>query len=222
MSQDVLVVSAESLVAHALSNLLTTSNELSVCNLMLKGGDLERTVGAAVADLDDPVIVCDVASGSAPSLDVVSTAFERSRLHKIVAVASPGSSDVIAALLSRGVRVIVGRDAGPDELIRGVTEAAAGHAYVSRGLLDQVLTQVAQSHVGAASMHTEDRRLLTPREVEILDLLACGMTNRQIGVALNLSEATIKAYLGRIMRKWHVRDRLQVVLKALGRLEARS
>lgn len=220
MNQDVLVVSAESLVAHALCKLLSTSDELSVCSLMLKGGDIERGIGAVVADLDDPVIVCDVASGSGPSLDVVSTAFERSRLRKVVVVTSQGSSDVIPALLCRGVRAIVGRDAGPDELIRGV-EAAAGHAYVSRGLLGQVLTQVAQAHDDPASTGAEDRRLLTPREIEILDLLACGMTNRQIGGALSLSEATVKVYLGRIMSKWHVRDRLQVVLKALGRLEHR-
>lgn len=218
MNQDVVVVSAESLVAHALCELLSTNDELRVCSVMLKGGDVERGIGAMVADLDDPVIVCDVASGSGPSLDVVSKAFERSRLRKVVAVTSQGSSDAIPALLCRGVRAIVGRDAGPDELIRGVTEAAAGHAYVSRGLLGQVLTKVAQAHDDQVSTGSEERRLLTPREIEILDLLARGMTNRQIGAALSLSEATVKVYLGRIMSKWHVRDRLQVVLKSLGRL----
>lgn len=58
---------------------------------------------------------------------------------------------------------------------------------------------------------------LTSRELVIVELLAQGMSNREIGDQLHLAEATVKAHLGRVMAKWQVRDRLQVVLRFLGR-----
>ncbi len=62
------------------------------------------------------------------------------------------------------------------------------------------------------------RPTLTAREVTIVELLACGLSNAEIGEQLHLAEATVKAHLGRVMAKWQVRDRLQVALVFLGHL----
>lgn len=74
-----------------------------------------------------------------------------------------------------------------------------------------------ESHRAHASAAADAVAALTSRELAIVELLAQGMSNREIGDQLHLAEATVKAHLGRIMAKWQVRDRLQVVLRYLGR-----
>ena len=55
---------------------------------------------------------------------------------------------------------------------------------------------------------------LTDREQEVLQRLAQGMSNAEIARSLIVSEGTVKAHLGRIMSKWHVRDRVQILVTA--------
>lgn len=55
---------------------------------------------------------------------------------------------------------------------------------------------------------------LTEREVEVLHCLAQGMSNAEIAKALIVSEGTVKAHLGRMMSKWHLRDRVQILVTA--------
>lgn len=77
-------------------------------------------------------------------------------------------------------------------------------------------------HVRGDAQHSPQRPELTARELAIVELLARGLSNAEIGEQLHLAEATVKAHLGRVMAKWQVRDRLQVVLMHLGRFEPRS
>ena len=56
--------------------------------------------------------------------------------------------------------------------------------------------------------------VLTDREQEVLQRLAQGMSNAEIARTLIVSEGTVKAHLGRIMSKWHVRDRVQILVTA--------
>lgn len=77
-------------------------------------------------------------------------------------------------------------------------------------------------HVMGDAQHSRQRPELTARELAIVELLARGLSNAEIGEQLHLAEATVKAHLGRVMAKWQVRDRLQVVLVFLGHLEPRS
>ena len=55
---------------------------------------------------------------------------------------------------------------------------------------------------------------LTDRELEVVTLLAQGMSNAEIAAAMFVSEATVKSHLGRITAKWGVRDRIQVLIRA--------
>lgn len=73
-------------------------------------------------------------------------------------------------------------------------------------------------HVRAAEATGADRTdpllPLTERESEVLNRLAEGMSNAEIAHALIVSEGTVKAHLGSIMSKWHVRDRVQIIVTA--------
>jgi DNA-binding NarL/FixJ family response regulator len=102
------------------------------------------------------------------------------------------------------------KDSEPADLLAAVRAAAAGHApldpRVARALLPD-----------RASRRPEDA--MTPRELEVLRLVARGLANKQVGRALGISERTVKAHLGRVFAHLGVSDRTSAALWARDHLE---
>lgn len=90
------------------------------------------------------------------------------------------------------------RTASASALVEALRTVAAGHVWVPPEL---------QAHL-AGTLHEEPKRMLTPREREIVRQIAVGLRNGEIGRALYISEQTVKTHLGRIFRKLGVRDRV--------------
>jgi len=208
----VTIVSADTLLAAALSTLLCEKGVLDVSAAKSFEEIPERIPdrpSAVVYDLSgagqlDPGPIAAFTTGERGTPVVVLTTSER--------------FEVVPALLEAGVRGIVGRDADAEEFVTAVTEVAGGRVFLSRGMMDLLVAHVARCPADRAAAHLKDTESLAPRERDIVLLLSKGMTNREIAAALHVSEGTVKTHLGRVMVKWSVRDRLQVVLRAIGRL----
>jgi len=209
--QDVIVVSHDALVASALSAVLATESGLRVT----ASTSVAKTIVTASGETR-PIVVYDVGSDEPGSADLAALV-AACQTSQLIAVTSSASFAQVAALLAAGARGIVGRNAGAEELGRAVAEVAVGHVFISRLMLREIVEHIARcpSRAEAGGRLTGDG-LLAPRERDVVRLLLRGMTNREIAGALHLSEATVKAHLGRVMAKWQVRDRLQVALYALG------
>lgn len=206
----VLVVSGETLIASAVSNLLTADPLLHVSRLLVSGGGWDEVVRESVRMRPAALVLV---AADAEGMTVVVRRLVQEGLRVVVMAASTRYPATAAAFRS-GASAVLGGDVDPDELRRAVHEVVAGHPFVSRGVL-----RGAVSHVqGDAEEERADgwRDVLAPREREIVRLLVRGCSNREIAASLHLSEATVKVHLGRVMEKWMVRDRLQVALRALG------
>ena len=212
--QDVFVVSDEALFASALASLLSADASLNVVVLAAHGdGRADAGIARLCTGRSVPVVIYDLASSSA--LSSLAGLARVAPLPHVVVVLSADSFEDVPQLIEAGARGIVARDADPDELVRAIAEVAAGHMFASRLMLERMLEHVARStHHAAARRGWEER--LAPRERQVVRLLTRGMTNREIATSLHLSEATVKAHLGRVMAKWNARDRVQVVLRVLG------
>ena len=211
----VFVVSADALMASALSTVLSGEFGPSVEQAPTSAAAAARCAEQADRDEGRSVIVVDLAQTEAPDPALRAELVAANTRARVIVVAPVGPFDGIRALLELGVHGIVGRDADPEELVRAVAEAAADNVFVSRRMLRRLV-----DHVVRCTRREADTRRWEPlasRESEIVELLTRGMTNREIARELHLSEATVKAHLGRVMTKWQVRDRLQVVLHALDR-----
>lgn len=209
---DVVVVSADALVAAALSTVLAADPALRVTT-----GRSLAAITAGPARRGAPVVVYDLAPLVPLDEAAVAAITSAASVVPLVAVVPTDPFEHVPALLQAGVRALVGRDADPEELTRAVAEVAQGHVYASHRVLRRLVDHVARCPVRGGSARLRDLEVLAPRERDIVRLLTRGMTNREIAGALHLSEATVKAHLGRVMIKWQVRDRLQVALHALGR-----
>ncbi|QCB29407.1 LuxR C-terminal-related transcriptional regulator [Corynebacterium endometrii] len=111
-------------------------------------------------------------------------------------------ADILGAIESGAVGYLL-KDAPPAELVAAVRSAAEGDSALSPMVADRLMTRV-----------RTPRTSLTPRELEVLKLVASGASNREIGQELMLSEATVKSHLVHIYDKLGVRSRTSAVAAA--------
>jgi DNA-binding NarL/FixJ family response regulator len=126
----------------------------------------------------------------------------------IVMLTSSEDKDKLLAALKAGARGYVLKGISAKELAGVVRSAMAGEVYVSPSIASEML--VSLTHVKASDPMQE----LTDREREILALIGNGMTNREIGEQIFLSEKTIKHYVTNILQKLQVRSRVEAALLA--------
>ena len=111
-------------------------------------------------------------------------------------------ADILGAIEAGAVGYLL-KDAPPQELLAAVRSTAEGDSALSPIVADRLMTRV-----------RTPRTSLTPRELEVLQLVAAGASNRQIGQELMLSEATVKSHLVHIYDKLGVRSRTSAVAAA--------
>ena len=111
-------------------------------------------------------------------------------------------ADILGAIEAGAVGYLL-KDAPPQELLAAVRSPAEGDSALSPIVADRLMTRV-----------RTPRTSLTPRELEVLQLVAAGASNRQIGQDLMLSEATVKSHLVHIYDKLGVRSRTSAVAAA--------
>ncbi|NUR79201.1 MAG: response regulator transcription factor [Dermatophilaceae bacterium] len=197
MKQDASVVLVDSRQAFldAFALVLLAQRQLRLVGTAL-------TVDAAVArglplgcdvvaiGLDDENRIEDLARLRAASPDV-----------GVVVMVEPDDEGQLSEALAWGVRGWVLRRSGVRELLEALEKVADGEAHLPAEPVRALMAAALARHPASA---TPARGALTPREAAVLECLAAGMTRRDIGVALGLSDNTVRTYVRRILRKLHV------------------
>ena len=119
------------------------------------------------------------------------------------------------AALRAGASGFLLKDARPAELVAAIRTVAAGDAVVSPRVTRRMLEMFADhlpTDAGVSAAQDPRAAELTPREREVLEAVAQGLSNAEIAERLYLSEATVKTHVGRILAKLGVRDRVQAVV----------
>jgi DNA-binding NarL/FixJ family response regulator len=173
-----------------------------------------RTIASHLADLQPDVIVLDVADN-----DLVSNNFDLERqlpggslpslsatgLPVVVLVDEP-TSDWTAHALRSGVKAILPRDSEMDEILPAIQAAYAGLV-----LLDPEVTQNLVARVQPRNGLTAAPEDLTPREIEVLRMLAEGLGNREMASRLGISDHTVKFHVSSILEKLGAATRTEAV-----------
>ncbi|MEQ8142700.1 response regulator transcription factor [Streptomyces sp. OP7] len=134
---------------------------------------------------------------------------------KVLVVTTFNLDEYVYEALRAGASGFLLKDAPPDRLLLGIRTVASGAALldpeVTRQLVGRYASRIRPSEDGA-------RRIpLTPRELEVLRLIADGLSNSEIAAALVISQETVKTFVSRILSKLHLRDRVQAVVYAYRR-----
>lgn len=121
-------------------------------------------------------------------------------------------SEYIYESLRAGASGFLLKDVVPEELVAAVRVVASGEALLAPAVTKRLIEQFVRS--APALQATRGLAELTPREIEVLTLIARGRSNREIARDLVLTESTVKTHIKRLFRKLAVRDRVQAVVLA--------
>ncbi|GIH06876.1 DNA-binding response regulator [Rhizocola hellebori] len=119
----------------------------------------------------------------------------------------------VYAALSAGASGFLLKDVTPEHLVAAVRMVRSGDALLAPAITRRLVERFAGRGPDTAAIH-RDLSALTPRELEVLRLLAQGMSNGELAGHLHLSEATVKTHVARILAKLGLRDRVQAVVVA--------
>ncbi|MFC5835800.1 response regulator [Nonomuraea insulae] len=200
----VLIADDEPLIRAGITTVLESAGDIEVVAAVPNGREAvaaarRHRVDVALLDIAMPVMDGLAAAGALEGLRVVMlTAF--------------GDEENVRNALKQGVSGFVLKSCEPDELIRAVRAAHGGHAFLSPAVTRHVLGLV--SFGGGERARKAERRLevLTPREREVLDQVAEGLSNAEAGRRVHMSEATVKTYVSRILSKLGCANRVQAAL----------
>ncbi|MFY1691789.1 response regulator [Plantactinospora sp. WMMB782] len=119
----------------------------------------------------------------------------------------------VYAALSAGASGFLLKDVTPEHLVAAVRMVRSGDALLAPAITRRLVERFADRGADPAAPH-RDLSTLTPRELEVLRLLAQGLSNAELAARLHLSEATVKTHVARILGKLGLRDRVQAVVVA--------
>jgi DNA-binding NarL/FixJ family response regulator len=205
----VLLVDDDDLMRAGLRSVLSSDASVEVIGEAADGrGAVER-----VRELAPDVVLMDVRM---PNVDGISATREivATRPHvKVVILTTFEEDDYIFGALSAGASGFLLKRTSPEELIRALHTVAAGDSLLSPPVTRRVIERMAREPIRDAS-GSERLDVLTPREREVLELVARGLSNSEIAASLVVEESTVKTHVKRILMKLRLRDRVQAVIFA--------
>ena len=150
-----------------------------------------------------------------PVMDGVAATKLITRSHpetKVLILTTFDDDEYVSQAMRMGAKGYLLKDTEPDELASAIRAVSKGHTQLGPGLFEKVLI----SSVEPASSLEKLSQLsqLTPREMDVLKLIASGSNNREIAQSLCLSENTVKNYVTSILSQLNLRDRTQAALLA--------
>jgi len=205
----VLIADDEDLMRAGLAELFSSDPAIEVVGDAATG---REAVGAA-SRLRPDVVLMDVRM---PDLDGIAATAELARAapnSKVLILTTFEEEDYIFRSLRAGASGFLLKRTRPEELIAAVHTVAAGDSLLSPSVTRRVIDRMAQQPTPrlADQAHLNG---LTPREREVLELIARGLSNREIASVLVVEESTIRTHVKRILMKLELRDRVQAVIFA--------
>jgi DNA-binding NarL/FixJ family response regulator len=159
------------------------------------------------------VVLMDVEMPGDSGIDLTQALREKLPEVRVVMLTAYSDPERVFAALKAGAVGYLLKNVSPNEIRMTVERAAAGEPILSADIAGQVLREFERER--AEARDREQLAELTPREEEILKLLATGESNREIGKRLFISEQTVKNHVASIFRKLHVNDRTKAALLAV-------
>jgi DNA-binding NarL/FixJ family response regulator len=159
------------------------------------------------------VVLMDVEMPGDSGIELTQALREKLPEVRVIMLTAHSDAERVFAALKAGAVGYLLKNVSPNEIRATVERAAAGEPILSADIAGQVLREFERERSEARDR--EQLAELTPREEEILKLLATGESNREIGKRLFISEQTVKNHVASIFRKLHVNDRTKAALLAV-------
>lgn len=196
----------QALVLKGLSALIGSLPDLAVT---LEASDAEGLL-VALPQRPVDVVVSDIRMPGLGGIGLVRTLRERGDATPVILLTTFDDSELMLAAVEVGAQGFLLKDAAPEDLREAILRVAGGHTLLQPVSLGPVRGWQSSTPAGRHDA-------LSPREVDIVRLIAGGYSNKEIGRSLHLSEGTVKNYVTELLSRLDCRDRTHLVLTAIRR-----
>ncbi|MBD2775365.1 response regulator transcription factor [Iningainema tapete] len=203
----ILLVDDQLLIRQGIKSLLESNSDLQVI------GEAENGQKAldAIATLQPDIVLMDIRMPVMDGVAATAVIAQQYPHTKVLVLTTFDDDEYVSQAMRRGAKGYLLKDTEPDELAMAIRAVYKGHTQLGPGLFEKALMPVAAP---PAVEQPKELALLTPRELDVLRLMANGANNREIASELFLSENTVKNYVTNILSHLNLRDRTQAALLA--------
>ncbi|GAA0818413.1 response regulator [Streptosporangium amethystogenes subsp. fukuiense] len=214
MTIRVLLVDDQPLLRTGFRLILEAEPDLTVVG---EAGDGKTAQDQSRALLPD-VVLMDIRMPGVDGIEatrrIVREAAGGAHVPRVLVLTTFDLDEYIVEALRAGASGFLLKDVPPEELVQAIRVVAAGDAIVAPSITRRLLDRFG-AHLPAHRQSTPTRlERLTERELEVLKLIAKGMSNAEIAAELVVSETTVKTHVGNVLTKLSLRDRVQAVVLA--------
>jgi DNA-binding NarL/FixJ family response regulator len=214
MTIRVIVVDDQAMVRAGFAALLAAQSDIDVVG---EASDGRQGVELGRRTLPD-VVLMDVRmpemDGLAAARELLNPAHEVAHRPRVLMLTTFDVDDYVYEALRAGASGFLLKDAPPADLIAAVRVVAAGDALLAPKVTRRLIADFARQRPAPRRNRALRLKGLTPRETEVLELIARGLSNQEIADHLVLAEQTVKTHIGRVLAKLELRDRAQAVIFA--------
>ncbi len=206
-----MVIADDQLLVRSGFRLILGSGGISV---VAEAADGRQAVAAALKHRPD-VMLMDIRMPEMDGLEATRQilASRPGQDIRIIILSTFDLDQYVYAALAAGASGFLLKDVSPEHLIAAVRLVRTGDALLAPSITRRLVERFA-GHQPSPAQASADLSALTPRELEVLGLIARGLSNAELAAALTVSEATVKTHVARILTKLQLRDRVQAVVLA--------
>ena len=207
----IVIADDHAMVRAGLSQLLGSFDDLEVVGTASDGLEAVDAVG----ELRPDVVLMDLSMPNMDGIEATAAVKQQYPDTHVVVLTTFQEPRQVSAALGAGASGYLVKDVEPEVLVAGIRAAVQGGAPLSPSVAAGLLR-------GSSTMSMVSPSSLTPRELEILQLIVDGHTNQQIARALGISEKTVKTHCSRLFQRLGVTDRTQAAVWAMRNLPSNS
>jgi len=204
----VVLADDQPLVRAGLRRIIEADPELAVVG---EAADGPQAVDQVLGTRPD-VVLMDVRMPIFDGIEATRRLAEKGSSARVIVLTTFGLDEYVVAALRAGASAFVLKEAPPEQILAAIHQVEAGRAIIDPGVAQAVIDELGRRPARAELAASVGE--LTPREREVLSLLARGLSNAEIATELIVGEGTVKTHVARVLSKLGVRDRLQAVVYA--------
>lgn len=201
----ILLVDDSELVRRGIKSVLTAQSDPAM-HVVGEAGTVAEAVSACAQHKPD-IVLLDIRLPDGSGLDACRQILQRQPETRIIVLTSYSNDNFVYEAVTCGAQGYLMKEIDPSGLVQAVQDVAAGRSILDPDATSRVLRLLRSG--GSAGEHGADLSILSTQERRVLALVAEGLTNKQVGEQLGLSENTVKNYLVNVFEKLQVKRRAQ-------------
>jgi NarL family two-component system response regulator LiaR len=202
----VLIVDDHGVVRRGLRTYLELLNDIDIIGEAENGIEAVEQVRGHLPD----IVLMDLVMPEMNGIEATRQALAVSPNTKVIVLTSFSDDELVFPAIEAGATGYLMKDVDPAELHQAIRAVHEGEVQLHPDIMKKLIHRVTAHQIESDSSPGN----LTPRELEVLSLIAQGKSNREIAMALSISEKTVKTHVGNILGKLNLADRTQAAIYA--------